>query len=232
MKMEHKLIALFELTLDPLEQDEVKQWIEADPAHKKIYEDTVFVWKKSKHQTVYSKIGKEKAWEKLQTKINSIPDTSKEKASLISFNWRLISSIAASIALIAGIFLFLHKSQMPTQFATNKDLQKISLKDNSHITLFKNSKLSLASDFNKKSRTVTFNGNAYFDIARNPEKPFIIHTQGMKVEVLGTSFTIQQSKLFNTVFVHSGKVKATINNQAVTATAKQKIIRNQLTHTL
>jgi len=108
--------------------------------------------------------------------------------------------------------------------------KKISLKDNSLITLYAHSALTVASDFNKKSRTVVLKGNAHFDITRNPDKPFIIHNQEMDIEVLGTSFTIQQD--LNTVFVHSGKVKATLKNKSVVATAHQKIIIDQKTNSL
>lgn len=54
----------------------------------------------------------------------------------------------------------------------------------------------------------------------------------MEVRVLGTSFTIQQGKDFNTVFVHSGKVKATLQGQSVTAVAGQKIVRSRTTNQL
>ena len=54
----------------------------------------------------------------------------------------------------------------------------------------------------------------------------------MEVTVLGTSFTIQQGKDFNTVFVHSGKVKATLQGQSVTAVARQKIVKNNRTNQL
>ncbi|WP_394801127.1 FecR family protein [Niabella ginsengisoli] len=69
-------------------------------------------------------------------------------------------------------------------------------------------------------------------MAKNPQKPFIIHNKDIDVEVLGTSFTIQQNAMFNTVFVHSGKVKATFENQSVIATAQQKIVKDNTTNQL
>ncbi|MCH5716797.1 hypothetical protein MKP07_11585 [Niabella hibiscisoli] len=60
----------------------------------------------------------------------------------------------------------------------------------------------------------------------------MIHINDMDVEVLGTSFTIQQGKDFNTVFVHSGKVKASFGNQSVVAIADQKIVKDNRTNQL
>jgi len=228
--MEHKLIAYYEQTLDTLEQSEVEQWIEADPANKKIYEDTILVWKHSKLSPKYQLLNKEKAWENLQTQINATPADATPKRRIVKLNWWKWTTVAASVAAIVILFQFLNKAKKPEQFVAHEVQQKISLKDNSLITLYAHSALTVASDFNKKSRTVVLKGNAHFDITRNPDKPFIIHNQEMDIEVLGTSFTIQQD--LNTVFVHSGKVKATLKNKSVVATAHQKIIIDQKTNSL
>ena len=45
--------------------------------------------------------------------------------------------------------------------------------------------------FNKDLREVTLNGEAYFDVTKNAEKPFIIHTKKMDVKVIGTAFNVR-----------------------------------------
>src|SRR6185295_4150484 len=44
---------------------------------------------------------------------------------------------------------------------------------------------------NKDLREVTLNGEAYFDVTKNAEKPFIIHTKKMDVKVIGTVFNVR-----------------------------------------
>ncbi len=65
----------------------------------------------------------------------------------------------------------------------------LSLPDGTSITVNSNSILS-ARGFSEKSRVVKFDGEAYFDVTRDPEHPFRIETDGMTVEVYGTSFNL------------------------------------------
>ena len=46
-------------------------------------------------------------------------------------------------------------------------------------------------DFNKEIREVSLNGEAYFDVTKNAEKPFIIHTKKMDIKVIGTAFNVR-----------------------------------------
>ncbi|TKC05979.1 FecR family protein [Pedobacter frigoris] len=73
--------------------------------------------------------------------------------------------------------------------ATENSMMKLS--DGSVIILEKGSKLTILSAFNKKhNREVELEGKAFFDIAHNPSKPFIIYTGNVRTTVLGTSFDI------------------------------------------
>lgn len=232
--MEHKLIAFYEQVLNTSEQQEVEQWLEADPAHKKVYEDTVAIWKSSKIPQSYSRYNKEKAWKRLRGQLADTPSAApKKKAKLISFSWWKFGAAAAAVVAVILLLVFIDKPQLaPQQFTAQREHLKVTLDDRSLVTLFSNAELRVSADFNRRTRTVTLKGSARFDIARNPRKPFIIHNNDMEVAVLGTSFTIQQNKDFNTIFVHSGKVKATLRHQSVTAVTGQKIVRSYTTNEL
>lgn len=221
---EHKLIAYYEQTLDASEQQEVKLWIAESDAHQKIYEDTVRIWESARIPASYTLYNKERAWEKLQQQLNPEPAPATAKAGVIALNWRKGLAIAASVAVLMVLF-FLINTPSPQQFTAQKEQRTVELKDQSKVTLYEAASLEVDGNFNRKTRTVTLRGNAYFDIAKNPGKPFIIHNNDMQVEVLGTSFTIQQGKEVNTVFVHSGKVKASLGQQSVVAVARQKIVQ-------
>lgn len=229
--MEHKLIAYYEQTLGALERKEVEQWIANSPENKKAYEDTISIWKNSRINPNYTLYNKELAWQKLQQQLEEKPVAGAEEKKVIRINWRKGVAVAASIAALVVLFLVINNPQ-PEQFTAQKEHRTIELKDESKVTLYEEAELAIAGDFNKKTRTVTLKGNAYFDIAKNAAKPFIIHNNDVEVEVLGTSFTIQQGADFNTVFVHSGKVKATVAGKSVIATADQKIVKDNRTRQL
>src|SRR5690606_5577716 len=171
--MEHKLIAFYEQTLGASEQREVEQWLAADPEHKKIYEDTITIWKNARVNTSYRFYNKAQAWEKLQEQIGAETAVPAVKGKVISLNWRKTLAIAASIAVVVVLGLWI-SNPAPQQFTAKAETETIRLKDNSEVTLYANAALQVAGDFNRRTRKVTLEGNAYFDIAKNPDKPFII----------------------------------------------------------
>lgn len=64
-------------------------------------------------------------------------------------------------------------------------------------------------------RTVTLNGEAYFDVVKNPDSPFIVDANQMKVKVLGTSFNVvsYDRDSISEVIVSSGKVEVSSAGQ-------------------
>lgn len=99
-------------------------------------------------------------------------------------------------------------SDMTQESNTSGKPRDVRLPDGSVITLENNAVLKYDKDFNAATRTVFLRGKAFFDVARNAEKPFIIHSNGLVTKVLGTSFTIAADEDDEdvTVSVVTGKV--------------------------
>ena len=76
---------------------------------------------------------------------------------------------------------------------------KIVLPDGSQVWVNSGSKLSYASNFEGKIREVYLNGEAYFEVTKNPQKPFIVHTSGIDIKVLGTEFNVKAFDLEPTI---------------------------------
>ena len=105
----------------------------------------------------------------------------------------------------------------------------INLPDGSTVHLNYESQLKIPEKFADSARTVFLSGHAHFDVARDPDRPFIIYTDNTKTQVLGTSFDIKTNErsLETEVIVTSGKVEfsektearnkviLTVNNRAV-----------------
>ncbi|MGS4346856.1 FecR family protein [Myroides odoratus] len=83
----------------------------------------------------------------------------------------------------------------------------ITLADQSRITLLPGSSLYVSPDFNTKDRNIQFHGQAFFDIARNPQLPFIVNSTHVKTSVLGTSFWIKEDGAHTVIEVETGQVK-------------------------
>jgi len=67
----------------------------------------------------------------------------------------------------------------------------VRMTDGSVIHLNAGSKLRYTDDYNGTRREVVLQGEAFFDVAKNPEKPFIVHHAQLDIEVLGTSFNVR-----------------------------------------
>lgn len=87
-----------------------------------------------------------------------------------------------------------------------------SLEDGSVIGLGNQSIIEYPESFSSEKREVFLSGNAYFDIASD-NRSFIIKTDKVTVEVLGTSFCIEENKTDFSLFVQRGKVKVFLNNK-------------------
>lgn len=92
--------------------------------------------------------------------------------------------------------------------SNENETKSLQLPDGSQIVLEENSKIRYPYQFDSKERSVQLDGEAYFDIARNPKQPFIIFANKTVVKVLGTSFRVMAHENSDKVIVavKSGKV--------------------------
>lgn len=90
----------------------------------------------------------------------------------------------------------------------NGERSKITLPDNSEVYLGAGSKLTFPEKFKAGSREVSLEGEAFFEVTKNPQRPFIIHTRSVQTKVLGTSFRIEAFRNHPLVVsVATGKVR-------------------------
>ncbi|MEJ2882166.1 FecR family protein [Pedobacter sp. GR22-6] len=82
----------------------------------------------------------------------------------------------------------LAKPEIMTASETENTMMKLA--DGSLVVLEKGSKLTVSANFNLHNREVELVGKAFFDIAHNAKKPFVIHTGTVRTRVLGTAFDI------------------------------------------
>ena len=112
-----------------------------------------------------------------------------------------VFSLLTFLILTTGtIYLFSQKrgTKLPTDqgissiVTKNGNRSKVVLPDGSQVWLNAGSNLDYNnSTFNNELREVSLDGEAYFDVTKNPDKPFIIHTKKMDIKVLGTVFNVR-----------------------------------------
>jgi len=88
------------------------------------------------------------------------------------------------------------------------NVELVNLPDGSRVTLNQHASLSYPNQFTSDSREVELSGDAFFDIEKNTQVPFMIKTDKLIIKVLGTSFYVNAKENAPTiaVVVSSGKV--------------------------
>ena len=79
---------------------------------------------------------------------------------------------------------------MNTLFVPAGQRAQITLQDGTQVWLNAQSTLTYPSHFSRKNREVKITGEAFFDVAKDRKKPFIVSTQNVHVKVLGTQFNV------------------------------------------
>lgn len=107
----------------------------------------------------------------------------------------LTGGIAGLLVLAVGITLWLNRTPVETPLVARQNPKGtrsiITLPDGSRIWLNADSRLKYPPRFTGNTRTVELAGEAFFDVAHNPKKPFIIRLASGTIRVLGTSFNVR-----------------------------------------
>jgi transmembrane sensor len=83
-----------------------------------------------------------------------------------------------------------HEIATNTLYVPAGQRAQITLQDGTTVWLNAQSTLTYPSHFAGKERKVTLTGEAFFDVAKNPRKPFIVESQDIRLKVLGTQFNV------------------------------------------
>ena len=91
----------------------------------------------------------------------------------------------------------------------------ITLSDGTQVLLSANSRLSYDKDFTDKKREVTLVGEARFNVAKDANRPFIVRTEQIQTQVLGTVFDVKAYPQTPTdVTLYEGKVEVSLNGNS------------------
>ncbi|NIJ51481.1 FecR family protein [Dyadobacter arcticus] len=83
------------------------------------------------------------------------------------------------------------KPQMLEVVNKTSTIRLVNLPDGSSVILKKNARISYPKQFDKDKREVSMTGEAFFEVVKNPEQPFLVYTGSMVTKVKGTSFSIR-----------------------------------------
>ncbi|MDR2921571.1 MAG: FecR domain-containing protein [Tannerella sp.] len=124
----------------------------------------------------------------------------REKISRMQFKrklrlWQYVAAASIAILLIVNAFNFRKTESVTPIYMESKSpigsTSRLTLSDGTLVELNAGSSISYPLSFQGKNRTVTLNGEAYFEVAKDAKHPFVVEANEMQVEVLGTHFNVK-----------------------------------------
>lgn len=175
---------------------EFDSWISENIEHKKAFE------KIEKLQFLYSSLS-----QNLKNEISKeVHQEIKKERSLKKLRFL---SLAASVIFVIGLSIFTafeyQNFKITHTFQTDKFVENIALPDGSVVTLDAKAKVDIKYYEDKREVNLSF-GKALFNVTKDNTKPFIVNTNKIKVQVLGTNFEVKNQKDKIDIDVINGKV--------------------------
>lgn len=242
---EEFLSRFFNGELNKDEMIKLREWISSSEDNLSEFEACRKIWLATAIHLNSKKFDPEAAWEKTINQIHAAESGS----GLIYYlrkggNFRKILQIAAMVIILislGSIVSWLVFSSRDIQITNNScqvlapqgSKSQITLPDGSTVWINAGSRLSYTSDYNQKERIVNLEGEGYFNVRSNREKPFIVQTSHLKVKAYGTVFNVkaypEEKTIVTTLIEGSVEVEAQ-NNENETHSYTLKPHQNIIYH--
>ncbi|SMC59749.1 FecR family protein [Pedobacter africanus] len=200
------------------ELQQLKKMIDADPELKKVYlsfhatESEISEEELSKAEQAFALHSL-----KMHLHVPAAPARHLGKGK----NRQRILLASAALLLIFTIFMLLFSpfgsnTALKSQVVTKKGSKTmVKLPDGSSVWVNADSRLQYADNFKGKLREVWLDGEAFFDVKKDPAHPFIIHTDKINIKVLGTAFNVKsypKDQVIETSLIR-GRIEVSFNDR-------------------
>jgi transmembrane sensor len=177
----------------PEEAIALSDWLET-PANKVRFEELEDTWNRANPSRKVRTVNREMAWRKVQ------PSRS------IGFSIGIAASIM--LVLLVGAWLLVNSpADAKLSVVTADSTRDIILIDKSRVTLYRNTSIEFPEQFKRDKREVKLvSGEAFFSVAKDPAKPFIVHASFTDIKVVGTQFNVSMKGDEIEVAVSEGRV--------------------------
>ena len=187
------IIHFLEGTSNKEEWNELKEWSKSDE-NKKVLEEYEGIWNGA--EIIGNKKNIDISWKKLNNKLNFNEDH--KKGILYSPILRIaaVFIIAFGLGIIFNDYTSNYKSSKIALNNTNIKIpygskSNITLPDGTEVWLNSGSSIQYSNDLIQDTRDVFIKGEAYFNVTKNNNVPFIVHTSHINIKVHGTSFNVK-----------------------------------------
>jgi len=201
--------------LNLIEKTLLDKWLDEAAINRVLAQKIKEDWVLSEQYSPDIEIDIDKEFSLLQQRIDKEENINTVKVKFVPVKkrarWWPYAAAAALVLLTATRWMIrLNQATEPTLLVTttSNEIQEVQLSDGTKVLLNKNSELHYPEAFATTDRRVQLEGEAFFDVQKNADKPFIINANHAEIKVLGTSFNVRAlaSEEIIEVVVKTGKV--------------------------
>lgn len=180
-----------------------RRWLAADPRHRTAFEMANEMWNDTE------------LWPK-----SAVPAASPRVWSTFAPAATLAAAACVGAALLLGALLYFRGSGVATDVGEQRSL---TLEDGTRVSLNTNTRIRI--DYDDAVRKVRVeSGEALFEVAKRPDRPFVVVAGERQITALGTAFVVRRDRQEVTVTLVEGKVQvATVGSIAETREAGSKV---------
>ena len=165
------------------ELQSIQDWISQSPENLIEFQKLEKTWFSRPSNNIDPNV--DRAWEKINSATSQPQLVVSHRSTTNTIKW--LSGIAASLALFTFAWFYLFNSpQWETIKAANNETAVYDFPDGSKVWLKESGKLSFS--FDESERLVKLSGEAFFEVAKESDRPFSIALKETEITVLGTSF--------------------------------------------
>jgi len=190
--------------LSSTEENRLREWKDYSPENRMRFDELVKIWQFAGATGYSTGVDTAKVFARLRNRIDKAsPDLQQTKEGIIRIYAKKVMKYAAiliPVFLLGGAAAFwilrnrsaelLHPMtyKVETPAGTRS---VISLADGTRVWLNAGSNLTYSQNYNVKKREVNLTGEAYFNVAKDASRPFVVKSAGLEIKALGTAFNVK-----------------------------------------
>ncbi|WP_339694734.1 FecR domain-containing protein [uncultured Roseivirga sp.] len=222
---EHLLLPYLKGEATEAELQQVEAWLALDKGNAALLDKWKQAWKHADAMADFAAIDVDKNWLQVQSKIQ--PKKAKQ-VFLLPKIWRVAAAILliATVAFLGREFMNSSAGEMQTLMAASLNGEAAVLPDGSQVWLKEGSSITFPEEFSSAEREVTLKGEGFFEVAHNPEQPFIVKAKQTETRVLGTSFNLNASQEGERIelVLMTGKVRFSTQEEVVVLAPGDQVV--------
>lgn len=195
LNMKDIIIRFFDQTISSTEKEQLHDWLKESEQNRKEFLEMHDIWASS--ALINKKFDAEKAMEVFIENMKKLDDSQRKHKKL-----RRIIQLASGVAATIALLFYINYADQLRDSVESRDnythvvkaqqsKERVVLPDGSVVWIDKGSVLSYSDQVNETIRRVKIEGKAFFDVAKDKNRPFIVDLGEDKIKVYGTSFNVR-----------------------------------------